>query len=227
MNAIQALRRNAERLIASCALSSLLYLVNGAGGTIAFVGFLSISLPCVYVIGFMLDLNGRDYAGKALRDRFVEYMGRLSYYRTRGGSRFRAMIDASEGIDSETLSGKVRESFRRHLMGEEFRIRFSPKEGVDGEYAQVASSRPGDVIRNHAFYLKRKRAEIEESAQRYATLNMFLSTILPSFLVFAFIGESILSQGGFGILLFSIVLLVLIPTAYAVGNVVMWRRLHV
>jgi hypothetical protein len=142
-----------------------------------------------------------------------------------GGSHLRAILDAEDGLDSATLRDKVKESFRRHLMGEEFRIRMDTEEGKG--YAKAAGSRPRDVVRGHAFYLRTKRAEIEEAAQRYATLNMFLSTILPSFLVFAFIGESILSRGGFGTLLFSLVLLVLIPMAYAAGNVIMWRRLHV
>jgi hypothetical protein len=84
---------------------------------------------------------------------------------------------------------------------------------------------PGDIVRKSVLFSGLKRAEMEESAQRYATINMFISTILPSFLVFAFVGNSVLSGTGFSTFLFSITFLIMVPLAYAFGNAFMWKRL--
>ena len=78
----------------------------------------------------------------------------------------------------------------------------------------------------HELRLSEKRSVAEDSLQRYATISMFISTIVPSFLVFAFIGTAILSQASFNLLPFSVSMLILIPLAYAVGNSLLSRRLY-
>jgi hypothetical protein len=67
---------------------------------------------------------------------------------------------------------------------------------------------------------------VEASAQRYALVNMFVSTIVPSFMVFAFIGTTILSQANFSMLPFSVSLVIFIPLSYAIGNSLLSRKMY-
>src|SRR5208337_387426 len=78
----------------------------------------------------------------------------------------------------------------------------------------------------HELHRSERQSEIEESSQRYALINMFVSTIVPSFLVFAFIGTAILSQASFNLLPFSVSLLIFIPFSYAIGNSLLSRRMY-
>lgn len=64
------------------------------------------------------------------------------------------------------------------------------------------------------FLIKRERAI--GSTQRYLVISMVLSTILPSLTVFAFVGYSILSYSESQFLLFSTVLLSVLPGASSI-----------
>lgn len=63
-----------------------------------------------------------------------------------------------------------------------------------------------------------KASSIEQYSQRYATINMFLSSVLPSFIIFGFVGSSIISQSNPSLLIFSVIMLFALPALYAVGN---------
>ncbi len=61
--------------------------------------------------------------------------------------------------------------------------------------------------------------------QRYATANMFISTIAPSFVIFGFIGDMVISQKAIGIIGLILALDLLIPFVFTISNFVMLGRL--
>jgi len=65
---------------------------------------------------------------------------------------------------------------------------------------------------------------LEASIQRNSTINMFISSVAPSFIIFMFIGNLVIS-GNYNILAIAIILLFMLPLAYAIGNAVFMRRL--
>ncbi|MDE1869906.1 MAG: hypothetical protein KGH71_02880 [Candidatus Micrarchaeota archaeon] len=64
-----------------------------------------------------------------------------------------------------------------------------------------------------------------DSLQRGSTISMFLSTLLPSFALFTFVGGSILSQGTPNFILLSMILLIFVPFLYALNMRSFARRL--
>ncbi len=61
--------------------------------------------------------------------------------------------------------------------------------------------------------------------QRYSTANMFISTIMPSFVIFGFIGDLVISQKTIGISALVVILNLIIPFLYALSNFTMYRGL--
>jgi hypothetical protein len=71
--------------------------------------------------------------------------------------------------------------------------------------------------------VKEKASQVEPLLQRDATINMFISTIAPSFVILAFIGSSILSTPS--IIFLSFMLLSILPVLYAISLTLSQRRL--
>ena len=222
------IKANCVRAAAAVALACLLYYVNGANGVAPLLLLLCLSTTTVFLIGLLLSFNRQLHERVLMRERFVECLGKLTYSKAKGCTSMGAIRAACKGIDNPRLKAAAEKAQRKHRLGGSFLRHFSSLAELSG-YAPLSDLRsdPEDIVRSHGFYMESKRAEIEEAAQRYATINMFLSTILPSFLVFAFVGDAILSQGGFDMPAFSVSLLLLLPLAYSVGNALMWRRFSV
>ncbi len=61
--------------------------------------------------------------------------------------------------------------------------------------------------------------------QRYSTASMFICSIAPSFLIFGFIGDLVISQKSSDILTLALGLNLLIPLIFTITNFIMSRRL--
>jgi hypothetical protein len=219
-------RKALPGIVAAALLSCILCYINGMSGVVPLICIVAASITCVFSILFLLSSNRQNYDSKMLYDSFVDYLRMLTYYRRIGISQFKSMHDASEETESEKLRATSQKAFKRYIMGESFLdylVSLKPLRERLGSICKVAD--PGEIVRKDALFSDLKRAEMEESAQRYATINMFISTILPSFLVFAFVGNAVLSGAGFSTFVFSITFLIMVPLAYAFGNAFMWRRL--
>ncbi len=195
--------------------------------------FLTISTFSVCVLVFLLRLNKAEYERSRTHRDFIDYLYRVLYCKASGSSYFRALDSAAVGTESEKMRDVEKEASRKKFLGGSFLEHFRSSEELGNydllpaEHSDGTMKELHGITRAYEHALKGRVAEIEESAQRYATLNMFISTILPSFLVFAFIGGAILSQSGSGMLLFSLSFLVIIPLVYSAGNLIMQRRLIV
>ncbi len=83
----------------------------------------------------------------------------------------------------------------------------------------------GNLIEDYNYSAKAEEAKRGSALQRYATLNMFLSAIAPSFIVFIFVGSTIVAGSSASMLAISTVLLVALPLAYSFGSFAFARRL--
>ncbi len=215
-----------ERLSAIAAVSlpltSLMYFAGSGAGIYPLVLIFAAVTIVIYSIQSLLELHRKNYRRKKTREDFAGYLHRLAFYRGKGGSYLKALEKAESGIDDPALRRDARASRKLFLME-------GARHAEPGRFGPgiISGGKTGveEAINGYALDQNSKQADIEESAQRYATFNMFISTILPSFLIFGFIGNSIMSQSGFGIFMFSAFLLLAVPLIYAIGNALMWRRL--
>lgn len=203
-------------------LAFVIYYAGNEKGPEAFLFTLSISTLSLFATCFLVKLNAEAYRGRELRRELLDYFYRIAYYRARGGSYFKALFEAQKSAKHSHLKERISQTARKHLMS-------GKRARGDGNWDEntIRDGEDGvrEVIRMERLRASSRQAEMEESTQRYATFSMFISTIAPSFLVFAFVGNAVLSQGGFGMALFSSTLLLLIPFLYAISNLLMWRRL--
>jgi hypothetical protein len=220
-------------LLAFSSILLLLLAANGFSVPLALI-FAFLSLFFVIATSVLLKENAKAYRKKRLEDGLAEFFYRVSYYKSRKGSCFRAVDKAVQGtsasdlrriVDRASRGFKLGGSFLSHITsGEEFRdaallknLRLSGTDTLEQMRSALAA---------RELHLSERQSAIEESSQRYALVNMFISTIVPSFLVFAFIGTAILSQASVNLLPFSVSLLIFIPLAYAVGNSLLSRRMY-
>lgn len=190
------------------------------------------SFSSVLTISLLLRLNRKAHARKTLRDGLVEYLYKVIYYRLRKGSYFNAVDRASASTGSHALRSLVVRASKSFRLGGSFLEGIRSAEDLRSD-AVLESLRcgPSDeramngIISAHNLYLSARQAAVEASSQRDAVLNMFISTILPSFILFAFVGSTIISQAGLDLLAASVLLIVLVPLFYSMGTFLMWRRL--
>lgn len=101
-------------------------------------------------------------------------------------------------------------------------LQFSFLESERGPYSQITQFL--SIYRD-----KKRQNSIAslDSLQRSSTLSMFITTILPSFILFSFIGAAIISQSQPSLFALSLVLLIGIPIAYAISGLSSMKRFFV
>lgn len=214
-------------------MSLFLMLVNGQEDPLNAVILVSLSVMSVLALHGLMAANRRAFLGKRLREGLMDCFYRLLYYKSKKGSYLLAIDKVAQGADSAEIRSMISRASRRFKLGGSF-LDYIVSQETFRKDRLMSSLQISDVtgvaaVRNAvcAYELRvgSTQADIEESLQRFAVLNMFLSTIVPSFLVFAFIGSAIMSQATLDLMLFSVILIVIIPVFYAAGNTMMWRRL--
>ncbi len=82
-----------------------------------------------------------------------------------------------------------------------------------------------NIIAQHYDKMQTLSSTAASRLQRYATANMFVSTIVPSFVIFGFIGSLVISQKAVGISALVVIMNLIIPFLYALSNFTMYRGL--
>jgi hypothetical protein len=229
----RSLARAIPAFLAFSILLSILVIVNGFSLQLALI-FAFLSLFLVIAVRALLNSTTEAYLKKRREEELSGFLYRAIYHKSRDGSYFRAVDKAIEGTSHGGLKRTLAHASRSLKLGGGF-ISGMAAEGESKEGALLKNLRlegtddlaqVRTALSAHELYLSGRQSELEESSQRYATINMFISTIAPSFLVFAFIGSAILSQAGFSMLLLSVSLLILIPLFYSIGNSFLSRRIY-
>ncbi len=90
----------------------------------------------------------------------------------------------------------------------------------------VTVSRIGSLVSMREHALKSRLAGMESSAQRYSTAGMFIAVILPSFVLFSFMGSAVMSGGAYVSALMYPVLVCVLPAVYAFSTMLVSRSLN-
>ncbi len=160
-------------------------------------------------------------------------MHSMLYLKDGGMSTYDILATLSKSSGNETL----KEIF--YEINSRFRFGVGLEDAIDtcrhGETRKLFSSSEGPInfsdstsIRNamqlHEDASSSKRASLYEAAQRNATINMFISTVLPSFAIFGFVGSSIIGKQTYDMSLFSMTMLIFFPFISLAINALSTRR---
>ncbi len=211
-------------VVVALVLTLLICYAANAQSVALFAIIFCISVVATYSMGLMLQNNALAYDRKEQRESLADYLYRVLYYKSNGGSYLKSLSVAVGSVSSPRLANSINESIRKYIMASAQPSNNNYSQ-LDTEVIEHGEKQIRDSMVNYDLYLDSRQVEIAETTQRYATFNMFISTILPSFLVFAFIGNAILSEASSSMLLLSVLLLFIIPIAYSAGNFLMWGRL--
>ncbi len=208
-------------LLAAFSIALLLGFINGSWNIELVAIFFFLAVIEILATEIMLERNAKLHDAQERRVQLVDCLYRAVYSKPKSGSYMLALQKAQKGIAHAGL---------RDSMAKELKARFMSSGAMhgpgDGTLLWRATKQDAEArVSEYMLGEKSRKSRIEETAQRYATFNMFASTILPSFMIFAFIGSYVLSQATGGLLFLSASLLALVPTLYSVGNTLMWRRL--
>lgn len=220
-------------LLLSCALSASLCYINGELVILMFALYSLVAFPITAISINLIQKTISMHAKNKQEKMLIEGLYQISYYRKSGWPMYQAILKAAASSESGETSEILKEIARRIRLGGDFgtalqavskRKKLTLLENICSTdqkgYGQIAK-----MLNTYESSNAEKGATIDYSMQRYATINMFVSTILPSFIIFAFIGETILSPGTESLFAFSIVVTLMLPLVYLAGNAFMWRRL--
>ncbi|MEM3839037.1 MAG: hypothetical protein QXF01_00435 [Candidatus Micrarchaeaceae archaeon] len=211
--------------IASLLSASLLCWINGSLSPASLVFYLSIALP-TYFLSAVLLLKTKDAQNEsAIKDLFVESLYLVNYYRSKDTPLHKAIFEAANSVNLE-IRKLLNEIANRVRLGEEFgEAIWAACKGRGLSFMYEMRAAGSGELDSIALILRRFESEREEaelrrsqSIQRYATVNMFVSTILPSFLIFGFIGSSILARASLSLQIFSVVIVLMLPFIYLSSN---------
>ena len=213
--------RRLGALAAAGTLTALLCFVNGEWNIEMAAVFFVLSAMEMLAISAMLSRNAKLHKERNLGTQLVDYLYRAVYGKKKSGSFALAMLNAQRNVAHKELGGKIAKELKMRFMSS------APDGEPEAGILHGCSTRQGAESRVAAYMLaeKSRRSRIDETAQRYATFGMFVSTILPSFMIFAFIGDYVLAQSAAGLLFLSVGLLSAVPIIYSLGSTLMWRRL--
>ncbi len=225
----------AAKVVACASLMAIAVLfISGTSGIITAVIVFQLSLLFVSLLAYMLRRSRTLSAERRLADELVESLRYVLFCRSKGMPTASALRLAGSKARQQRGRDILSVSSRRMALGDSLQqsllrtVAPVPKDLRDSVVSADWSDDGkalGSMISSYGYALENRRARIEESVQRYATINMFLSTVVPSFIVFAFIGSALLSQREGSLLTLSIALLIALPVAYGVCNTMLSRRL--
>lgn len=196
------------------AVSLFIYLCSSAQGYAELLLLIAASTLSEAGIRAMLGINRRNSNEKVSREAHAAWLYSTLYSHRSGIPYEKAMFLSGKRIDYAPLKESVMRALRHRTM------HAGAQSGIVGNSRWALGELRKGFRKKEA-----TRADAEESTQRYATFNMFVSTVVPSFMIFAFIGSSILSRSSFSVAAFASVLLLGVPLLYSLGSMLMWRRL--
>ncbi|MGC8710471.1 MAG: hypothetical protein ACP5RF_02580 [Candidatus Micrarchaeia archaeon] len=171
------------------------------------------------------------YERKEAVEGFVNSMYMMLFYKSSKKPLAAIMHSVSLHVKPYELSRALEEAASRVRLGEPLFSALSKSlraHWINADIMENASNSWHLQISNFIESYKNKQnasvSGLEASIQRNSTINMFISSVAPSFIIFMFIGNLVIS-GNYNIPAIAIILLFMLPLAYAIGNAVFMRRL--
>ena len=205
---------------------TLFVIVGGERGPFGLLtAFAICALPCC-AIALLFSMNRRMHRGSEFKERFLWAVDLALAYSKAGIGMCNALAISGFASRDRKTAQELERIRIRLLCGENAEI------GGSNKRMQLSANDSGKVIWD-AESLKAAVAgyyalEMEGGARKWdnivklSTLSMFFSAVGPSFVIFAFVGESIVGGRG-SILPFALVMLGVMPVAYALVKARMER----
>jgi hypothetical protein len=211
-------------LILAILLASIMCYVSDEG-LVYFLASLFFSLVFIFLITEMVASFNCRLLRKLDKIELVKCVGYLRSQRSRGSS----LLNCLKDLPFKTSSPRLKEKFVRLYDAVRFGENFENAMSIAGldEFADVELDSDRSLaltIDKHELELKDKISKMKGSLQGHATINMFIATVLPSFIVFSFVGSAIIS-GYSNLILISIALMIILPSVYAGSLNIMRGRL--
>ncbi|MGI0141857.1 MAG: hypothetical protein ACREBF_04395 [Candidatus Micrarchaeales archaeon] len=170
------------------------------------------------------------YLKKARENAVLEIFSQFLYYKNTGTSFQNALHYIYQTCTNSRIRTALKQIGRRLRLGEAFEETlprfFNELNGkLNLSYKGNFYDNLRKMIVRYSEERKSKTSSALDALQRNSTVNMFLSTLLPSFLLFLFVGTTILSQSGTNLAFISLMVLIVVPLIYTLSNVIFSRRL--
>ncbi len=192
-----------------------------------------LSLSFATFIAAVDKIACRLKARRCEEEEFMNAMYKARYLAKANVPGMNILRQISSACPNKEVSRSLNAAWRRMLLGEDCASSLAPSvpSGMQRPKSCIsnASTFSGNIynmINAFESELEEKKSGIASAMQRYATLEMFLSTIAPSFIIFGFVGESIISDSSINIMLLSVIMAVILPSVYALLNLAKAKRFN-
>lgn len=202
-------------LLLSLGLGLLLYWVSGSQGFKYLLLFSTISGFLVLVICLLRRRIGMIQGKEAFRSGLMRSMNAMLYYRESGLPLLHSIEKSAELAELRELRESLSVLSRRIRLGDTVENSVSVIERL--KLVGLDLSAIKTMLSSYEIELRERISEIEAHSQGHATVSMFLSTILPSFVIFAFVGSTIISNAAPSLELFAMAMLVILPMVYSIS----------
>lgn len=189
---------------------------------------------CAVAILYALYGMSASLRQSSLRaDDFMNASGRISYYRESGIPVVSAMERAAKSCTNNDSAAILRHAAIRMALGEGLPKAIDSASLPDrrirallGPYTNQHDVDFGAAFSSYKLKQSERDAENSSAMYRYSTVNMFISTVAPSFIIFSFIGSMLISSGSASIDFMSMLLIIALPIMYALSSSSLSRRLY-
>ncbi len=215
----------AETAAVALGAASLAIVIAYANSSLNFTGFLMYFIPCISSFAVIYALYSRSRSLRALRseaDCLAKGLGRVSYYNSSGMPLLKSIRTAARSVKPMKVAIILDEVGRRVYFGQgaedSLELALLKHKELRGKLLNGIDMSRFDLGKLHEIYESDRKESMTRSvalSNRYATLNMFISTIAPSFLMFSFIGSMLISEASASTEALSFMLVLAVPMAYS------------
>ncbi len=158
------------------------------------------------------DSKQRD-SRKRDMERAIECMEEM---RTKGSSIAGALDSILGLVYDISVIGDLRKELTRRKLGKTISAPYLNKQNLESVENRIKESASNAAI---------STAKTLHTLQNVSTLNMFIASIIPSFIVFGFVSETVLVGGTFNYGAFAEALVIFVPLAYLFPKFYLSRKL--
>lgn len=199
---------------------------------------LGLSLLCIIPLPFALFISlSISKTRKLIEDRemleeFVEKIRIILGPKSKIAHANKRLEQVVPYCRDTRLGASFRSAIALSRLGYPIHISIAKSHGNMGKISEFMRSMPmgvdpkislSNALAQYEDKMRRISSTLASRLQRYSTANMFISTIAPSFVIFGFIGDLVISQRAVGITALVVVLDMVIPFLYTLSNFTMYR----
>ncbi len=175
---------------------------------------------------YLITMHTESIASSERKQSLIDGLHEIAYHEDKKHPLISSIVHASSAYDSYLYNPFI-ELSRRIRFGAEISDAFDvaasrilhKKFDWFGAHITSSSNSIQNFLDVYEGEMQRDSARSGPRIQTSATISMFISTILPSFIIFAFIGSAVISNNGMSLFTISVLMLIAIPAAYATMSV--------